>query len=98
MSEKQNDVQFKQKDIKYGHKVKRNEELCINHLVMNSWFSDLCLNTIVNVKIILMSQIQYIQPTMVTTRDHTEWALKGKQPECEANMQFHMVLMLRIWA
>lgn len=36
MSEKQNDVQFKQKDIKYGHKVKRNEELCINHLVMNS--------------------------------------------------------------
>jgi len=35
---------------------------------------------------------------VVPTRDHTEWALKGKQPECKANMQFHILLMLRMWA
>jgi len=36
VSANQNAVQFTQTDIKYEHKVKRNEELCINHLVMNS--------------------------------------------------------------
>jgi hypothetical protein len=76
---RQNAVQFTQTDIKYEYKVKRNEELCINHLVMNRWCSDLRLNTTANVKIILMSQIWYIQLTLPPNRDHTEWALENNQ-------------------